>query len=60
MCRVSKHDGAVCSLKPIHERLECGAERVPGIDRSIEASFAKLDGLFASPRERDVFAALAD
>src|SRR5271168_4404303 len=37
---------------PINKRLEGGAERVPGVDRSIEASLAQLDGAHKSHRTR--------
>jgi hypothetical protein len=37
--------GVPAEEAPIHERLEGGAERVPGIDRGIEAGLAKLDVL---------------
>src|ERR1700739_1540961 len=37
---------------PVNERLQGGAERVAGIDRSIEAGLAKLDGAHKSHRTR--------
>ena len=37
---------------PIDERLEGAAERVPSVDRSIEAGLAKLDGAYKSYGDR--------
>ena len=37
---------------PIDERLEGAAERVPSVDRGIEAGLAKLDGAYKSYRAR--------